>query len=152
MDIFFGTLNIPFLLPVILLLAGIGQGAFLWYFQQKNAGQPSYSPNEQVDLLVHDLQELQDIQEKLLQNFYPEQAKELPQNEAAEKQNEMLHFDEELLQKIDEAKLSWLTQVIEKRRKERPFTVITQKNSMPAQQKKHKKIPTRSKTMPELRN
>ncbi len=113
-DIFFGTLNIPFLLPVILLLAGIGQGAFLWYFQQKNAGQSSYSPNEQVDLLVHDLQELQDIQEKLLQNFYPEQAKELPQNEAAEKQNEMLHFDEELLQKIDEAKLSWLTQVIEK--------------------------------------
>ncbi len=115
---FFGTLNIPYALPFILLISGIGQAGFLWYIKQNNTQpeQPAElnSDSEKIEQLVHDLQELQTIQEKLLQNFYPEQAKEQIQNTEEEKSVDLLHFDKELMLKIDEPKSSWLAQVIAK--------------------------------------
>lgn len=122
---FFGTLNIPYALPFILLISGIGQAGFLWYIKQ-NHTQPTETAepvelntdNEKIEQLVHDLQELQTIQEKLLQNFYPEQAKEQTKEQAQNTEDEnsvdLLHFDKELMLKIDEPKSSWLSQVIAK--------------------------------------
>ncbi len=115
---FLGTLNIPYLLPVILFLSGMGQGAFLWYIKQKNTqssqrSEPETS-NEQIELLVHDLQELQTIEEKLLQNFYPEQANNLSEENKLHAALDLLHFDKELSLKIDEPNHSWLSQVIAK--------------------------------------
>lgn len=116
-DTIFGTLNIPYSLAVILFLSGIGQWAFLWYIKKKNTQNPparENSTNEQIELLVHDLQELQGIQEKLLQNFYPEQAIEKPQENKPEKDLDLMHFSKELSLKIDEPNHFWLSQVIEK--------------------------------------
>lgn len=112
----FGTLNIPYSLAVILLLSGAGQWAFLGYIKKKNAEntpEKENSTNEQIDQLVHDLQELQDIQEKLLQNFYPEQAMEKPQENKPEN-DDLMPFSRELSLKIDEPNHFWLSQVIEK--------------------------------------
>lgn len=118
---FWGALNIPYALPLILFLSGLGQGAFLWYIKRKNtkniqaqeADNSSHkSANEQIELLVHDLQELQTIQEKLLQNFYPEQTKE--KKDELNNTLDLLHFDKELSLKIDEPNHSWLSQVIAK--------------------------------------
>ena len=120
---FFGTLNIPYALPFILLISGIGQAGFLWYIKQNHAqsvqqAQPAElnTDNEKIEQLVHDLQELQTIQEKLLQNFYPEQAKEQTAKTGSDDENtlDLLHFDKELMLKIDEPKGSWLSQVIAK--------------------------------------
>lgn len=113
---FLGTLNIPYMLPVILFFSGIGQGAFLWYLKQKNSQniqrkEPD-TTNEQIELLVHDLQELQTIQEKLLQNFYPEQANTT--EKVLQETLDLLQFDNELSLKIDEPNHSWLSQVIAK--------------------------------------
>lgn len=115
-DTFFGTLNIPYSLAVILFLSGLGQWAFIQYIKKKNASAVpanQNSANEQIESLVHDLQELQGIQEKLLQNFYPEQAKELPQ-ENKQDNLDLTHFSKELSLKIDEPNHFWLSQVIEK--------------------------------------
>lgn len=113
----FGKLNIPYSLAVILFLSGLGQWAFIWYIKKKNAQNTSgkqNSTNEQIESLVHDLQELQAIQEKLLQNFYPEQAKEMPQENKEDQNLDLMHFSKELSLKIDEPNHFWLSQVIEK--------------------------------------
>lgn len=119
---FLGTLNIPLALPVILLGAGLGLEILLRRINSKNtASAAPFQNSAHISTLVQDLRELQDIQEKLLQNFYPEQ---IPDSENVQddgltfsflgQQDELPEFSQTLSEKLREPYLSVLDRIIEK--------------------------------------
>lgn len=111
---FLGTLNIPYLLPFVLMAAGVLQGAFVWYLG-KNDKKEEAVPDE-ITVLVQKLERALDSQESLLQNFYPEQA--APQNSAENSADSggLLEFGRTLERKMEETGLSALEQTAEKAR------------------------------------
>lgn len=110
---FLGTLNIPYLLPFVLMAAGVLQGAFVWYLG-KNDKKEEAVPDE-MTVLVQKLERALDSQESLLQNFYPEQAKPRNSDEnSGEDSGGLLEFGRTLERKIEETGLSALEQTAEK--------------------------------------
>lgn len=116
---FAGTLNIPLFLPVLLLAAGAGLEGFFHILEKKSVPETSDTASEKINTLMQDLQELLDIEEKLLQTFYPEQIQNRGQNaqnaeEHSGSREEFLQFNQTLHEKIEEPKLSKLDRIIEK--------------------------------------
>lgn len=112
-ETFLGTLNIPLFLPALLLAAGAGLEGFFRILDKKNGDGPQSADHEKINALMQDLQELLDIEEKLLQTFYPEQTvRNTVQH--SENREEFLQFDQALHEKIDGPKLSKLDRLIEK--------------------------------------
>lgn len=108
---FLGTLNIPLVLPLILLGAGTGLEALFRRSGKKQPDTAAETPNgEHIDTLLQDLQELLDVQEKLLQTFYPEQIPGRRQNTdgetVPEQSGDLLQFGQTLSEKLHENELS----------------------------------------------